>query len=134
MKIVYAFGLATAMAISPSLHAQSCSGGAQGGMDATGNQCNASGSVEAYTTGSSAVPSLASSGTNLSARVSPLAVRLPRTALPKFRSPVIATPVGLSRPAAIAPLPTVKNDDVHKSMCSGGVDGGMDATGNQCSE
>lgn len=29
-----------ALAAAPILHAQQCSGGADGGMDATGNQCN----------------------------------------------------------------------------------------------
>ena len=54
MNIVYSLALATAIVFSQSLHAQSCSGGIDGGMDATGNQCNAPVSVMAYTTESAA--------------------------------------------------------------------------------
>jgi hypothetical protein len=32
-----------ALVCTPAAHAQECSGGADGGMDATGNQCNAPG-------------------------------------------------------------------------------------------
>jgi TPR repeat protein len=35
--------LVAALSLAPALHAQSCSGGPDGGADATGNQCNATG-------------------------------------------------------------------------------------------
>ncbi|HEY5862187.1 MAG TPA: hypothetical protein VIX61_03795 [Casimicrobiaceae bacterium] len=43
MKIKPILAFAAAMAFSFSAHAHDCSGGAGGGMDATGNQCNAEG-------------------------------------------------------------------------------------------
>ena len=40
MKIKSILAFAAAMALSFATHAHECSGGAGGGMDATGNQCN----------------------------------------------------------------------------------------------
>ena len=47
MKIKPILAFAAAMAFSFSAHAHDCSGGAGGGMDATGNQCNAEGAYSA---------------------------------------------------------------------------------------
>jgi hypothetical protein len=134
MNISYAFGLAAAIAISQSLHAQSCSGGAGGGMDATGNQCNAPASVAAFAPEPVAVPPVELSGADSSRRVRPLAVRLSKSWLPQFRSTALAIPVSRSTAAVIVPPTTVENGGTFKSTCSGGADGGMDATGNQCGE
>ena len=41
MKLVKTLCLAIALGGAGSLQAQTCSGGSYGGMDATGNQCNA---------------------------------------------------------------------------------------------
>ena len=41
MKLVKTLCLAIALGGAGSLQAQTCSGGSDGGMDATGNQCNA---------------------------------------------------------------------------------------------
>lgn len=136
MNTIYAFGLATAIVFSQSLHAQSCSGGIDGGMDATGNQCNAPGSVMADTTESAAVRPVELRGADLSGRARAIAVRLSKSSLPQFRSTALAMPVNRfgALPAADNPSPkTVKSAGTLEATCSGGGDGGMDATGNQCS-
>ena len=133
MNIVYAFGLATAIASSQSLHAQSCSGGADGGMDATGNQCNTHHTVLALATTPAGIPPVEPSGTN-SFRVRPLASRLSKYSLPQFRLAILATPARRSATAVIAPPTTALSDDTSRATCSGGGDGGMDPTGNQCNE
>jgi hypothetical protein len=47
MKLARTFCLAISLAGIGSLHAQGCSGGVDGGMDATGNQCNTARDVAA---------------------------------------------------------------------------------------
>jgi len=135
MNIVYALGLATAIASSQSLHAQSCSGGADGGMDATGSQCNAHHTVVALATAPAAIPPVELSGANWSGRARPLAIRLSKYSLPHFRPVTLATPARRSATAVVAPPTTVSSDGTPTATCSGGSgDGGRDATGNQCNE
>jgi hypothetical protein len=134
MNIVYAFGLATAMVFSQSLHAQSCSGGADGGMDATGNQCSAPGSMAILTIAPVAAPPVELSGKDSSVRARPLAVRLSKNSLPQFRATTLAMPASRTAAAVLASPTTPKTDGASRAACSGGADGGMDATGNQCSE
>lgn len=50
MNLRQALIAAAALAIAASAHAHDCSGGNDGGMDATGNQCNEPGSVVAAAT------------------------------------------------------------------------------------
>jgi len=45
MKIIRASSLAAALLLAAPLHAQVCSGGTDGGTDATGNQCNDPGAM-----------------------------------------------------------------------------------------
>lgn len=134
MNIVYALGLATAIASSQSLHAQSCSGGADGGMDATGNQCNAHRSVVALATAPAAMPPVEPSGANSSGRARPLAIRLSKHWPPQFRQVALATPARRSATAAVAPPTAASSDGASSATCSGGGDGGMGPTGSQCSE
>ena len=47
MSALVRWALITTLTIAPAAHAQTCSGGADGGMDATGHQCNARGSPSA---------------------------------------------------------------------------------------
>ena len=136
MNTIYAFGLATVIVFSQSLHAQGCSGGRDGGMDATGNQCNAPGSVMAYPTGSIAVRPVELRDADLPGRARPLAVRPSKSSLPQFRSTSLAMPVSrfAALPATESPAPkAVKTTATLEATCSGGSDGGMDASGNQCS-
>jgi hypothetical protein len=117
--------------------ADGCSGGASGGIDATGNQCSAPGReldpaertpVVARIVATTATPDqplLKSSGsrsTSATAQGPQIAAatttlgRLPRSAKP---------------PAE--PVRSAKMDTSAEASCSGGSGGGMDATGNQCS-
>jgi hypothetical protein len=134
MNTIYAFGLATVILFSQSLHAQGCSGGIDGGMDATGNQCNAPGSMPTHTTAPVAAPPVEFSGKDSSIRIRPLAVRLSTHSLPQFRATTLA--MAASRPvAAVITQPILpKTDGTSKATCSGGNEGGTDATGNQCGE
>jgi ferredoxin len=50
MSVARTIGLTIALACSGYLHAQSCSGGIDGGMDATGNQCSSAEVLAAYAT------------------------------------------------------------------------------------
>jgi hypothetical protein len=49
MKLAQTIFLAISFAGIGTVHAQMCSGGIGGGMDATGNQCNTHGDVAVYT-------------------------------------------------------------------------------------
>ena len=133
MNIVYALGLATAIASSQSLHAQSCSGGADGGMDATGNQCNTHRSVVELATPPAAIPAFESSRVNSSGRARPIVIRLSKNSLSQFRLATLATPAQRST-AVIARPTTALSDGTSNATCSGGSDGGMDPTGSQCNE
>jgi len=48
MKIIRTLSLAAAVFLAAPLHAQVCSGGTDGGTDATGNQCNDPGAMASY--------------------------------------------------------------------------------------
>jgi hypothetical protein len=136
MNTIYAFGLATVIVFSQSLHAQGCSGGSDGGMDATGNQCNAPGSFMTYTTETITVRPVELRGADLPGRARPLAVRPSKSSLPQFRSTRLAMPVSrfAALPATESPSPkAAMTAATLEATCSGGSDGGMDASGNQCS-
>jgi hypothetical protein len=116
--------------------AQTCSGGAAGGADATGNQCSAP-------------------GVDVDAAPPVLALVRPPVAIPA-PAPAVARPTGSRSAGALAqapiaaahgrgldrfpvkakppsePLHTAKIEKPQDSECSGGAEGGMDATGNQC--
>ena len=121
-----------------SAQAQSCSGGADGGMDVTGNQCNVSQDSAAYaspaavTTAPSA-PAAAPMVPGASSKASHSAAATPRTstshAATAGRS-ASRRSVGTKPPAKV--VHTARIDETHDVLCSGGADGGMDATGNQC--
>jgi hypothetical protein len=134
MKIGYNIGLAAAIVLSQSLNAQSCSGGVDGGTDATGNQCNAVASVVAYTTEPSAVPPAHMNGAGRSGSMRTPSVRQSKSSLPQFRSTALATPVSRFAATVIAPPNPLKSEGTSEATCSGGVDGGMDANGSQCSK
>jgi hypothetical protein len=117
-------------------HGQTCSG-VDGGMDATGNQCNARGNDSnfappaAVMTRPGAVPAAAptrvhdmSTGSR-STGTPALAPHVAAAGQPTSRFPVIAQP-------PVASGHTAKSGSAQEAPCSGGMDGGMDATGNQC--
>jgi len=122
------------------LHAQVCSGGGSGGMDATGNQCSDADTIRAYVDGStigSSGPTAKMSGIERSTIVS--LGTPPSTKMSAVPVSAILSARGKSRIASTSPPPSepVKTAKIATSVsanCSGGGDGGMDATGNQCNE
>jgi len=119
-----------------SAQAQDCSGGAGGGTDATGNQCGVtandrdSGSTAAvYARPAVAIaattPSRATPTGSRTAGTNAASLQTASAGAPASRFPVKAKP-------AAEPTHTAKIGDAREPLCSGGIDGGMDATGNQC--
>ena len=136
MNIVPTLVLAAVLA-GPA-HAQVCSGGHGGGVDATGNQCNTQTNVAAYTTGSGITPKVQAAkmgDVKTAVLATPPAIHSAKMSSPPSTpaaaavpaSPIARAVASPSIPARIAQLETVS-----PSLCSGGADGGMDATGNQC--
>lgn len=135
MNTARALYLIAAFTLASPVYAQECSGGTGGGIDATGNQCSNTAIVQAYTTASSPQVTAKMGGIEQSkateARAAPTAKMSAASAKPTevaqgaSRFPKVAAP-----PAA--PVRTVKMEAGEAAPCSGGADGGMDATGNQC--
>jgi hypothetical protein len=129
-----------AAVLAGPLHAQVCSGGAGGGVDATGNQCGDAAIIGVNANGSdnaSPLPTAKMSGvqqsTAAAAGTHPTAKMAAAPATPS----VSAQGVGRFAKAAMppsAPVKTSKIETVDASPCAGGPDGGMDTTGNQCAE
>ena len=137
--------------LAAPLHAQVCSGGAFGGMDATGNECSDADTIRSYVDGSniaSSGPTAKMSGierstvTTVQARTPtkmsavPVALITSGSAAPVMS---IQSAQGISRiiKAPLPPSEPVKTSKIEtpvSASCSGGADGGMDATGNQCNE
>jgi hypothetical protein len=126
--------------LAAPLHAQVCSGGASGGMDATGNECSDGDAVRAYVDGSniaSSGPTAKMSGIERP-RVVIVATR-PSTKMSAVPVASIVSAQGTSRIAKVSlppsePVKTAKIETAVSASCSGGGEGGMDATGNQCNE
>ena len=131
MKIAWSFLLAV---LAAPVHAE-CSGGAGGGIDATGNECST------YVAGSG-INSLAHSDKMSGVHLSTLATApFIRSAKMSGRPPaptVVAAPaarmVRAAVPASPTPVKTVKVENWSEASCSGGADGGMDVNGNQCGQ
>lgn len=127
-------------AFAGPLYAQVCSGGADGGIDATGNQCGDAAAVGLYANGSdiaSSRPTAKMSGIQLSTAAT--AGTRPTVKLSGAPATSTAPAQGASRFAKaaappIAPVKTSKIETVDVSPCAGGPYGGMDATGNECAE
>jgi hypothetical protein len=119
-------------------HAPSCSGGPGGGVDATGNQCSAAGHEVDSTPQSEAVAR--------PAVTNPAAVPHHATAIGSpsvghvvpgpHNTAVSQSTDRFARQAkqarAESPVGTAKTANTDEGLCSGGSDGGTDATGNQC--
>jgi hypothetical protein len=111
MNIVQLTAFAVVLACAAPAHAQVCSGGPDGGADATGNQCNTPGDVAAISVPPGAAPPRSVPNPDRRQQHGPPVVRFHSSwALAKASKHASGPP----------------------SACSGGVDGGMDATGNQC--
>lgn len=138
MNIGHIIGLAAAVAFSQSLHAQGCSGGAGGGVDATGNQCSDGTTIRLYADGSDAaspLPTPKMSGISQSTRATD--GKRPTAKMSALPAASIAPKQGTTSLASAATPPhasvkTSKIETADASPCAGGPDGGTDATGNQC--
>ena len=138
MNKVQMFSLSLAAVLAGPVHAQGCSGGNDGGMDATGNQCNTLNEVAAPATGSaitSPTQITQMGSVRASASAAFTAIRLAKAssqdsapiamAVPASRKLRAATPSSVSAKAA-------KTAAGSEAFCSGGASGGMDVNGNQC--
>ena len=114
MHVSAIFCMAAEATFSGTLYAQGCSGGAGGGTDATGNEC------------SSWVEYLASQpapGTSMMLGVQP--------SLPKARTAAVSAKMSSTVRGTVKISKIVVAE---AAGCSGGSSGGMDSTGNQCSD
>jgi hypothetical protein len=119
-------------------HVPSCSGGPGGGVDATGNQCSAAGHEVDSTPQSEAVARPAATNAapvrhHATALGSPSAGRVvpgPHNTAVSQSTDRFARQV--KHAPAESPVGTAKAANTEEGLCSGGSEGGMDATGNQC--
>ena len=127
--------LTAAVVFAGAIHAQGCSGGADGGMDATGNQCG-NASLVGTSAGAVATTPVTTPGTDQRLESASPGVGRQKTTARDARK-LVAThiaPRAVPVTTANATSPrTAKADGTRDAACSGGADGGMDATGNQCS-
>ena len=138
MNRVRMFSLALAAVLAGPVHAQVCSGGNDGGIDATGNECNWPSEVVAFITGPATSPPapVIQLGRELASAKQP-AIRL--TQMSGQRSTPTAKAVPASRKVRAAAPPVMpakpaKTEIGSESFCSGGASGGMDVNGDECGE
>jgi hypothetical protein len=119
---------AMALAFGSSVDAQVCSGGPDGGMDAAGVQCNDAGRTQAPP------PPQAQAMPTRPAALVPVALvpHLQRASLREGRALAAPTPASRTFVAPAPRPPATLPGARHASTCSGGPNGGADATGNQC--
>jgi hypothetical protein len=138
MNIVPILSLAAVLA--GPLHAQVCSGGNDGGTDATGNQCGDAATTGLHANGSAtASPRPTAKMSGIKQSTAPTADTRPTAKMSGAPATSTVSAQGASRFAKAAPPPSVpvktsKIETMDVSPCAGGPDGGMDATGNQCAE
>jgi hypothetical protein len=114
-----------AAVLAGPVHAQSCSGGNGGGIDATGNQCSTPNEVV-----------LSAEHPSFWARYEPL-IRWAKMSGRSSTPTVVAAPAARMVRAAVpagALVKTAKVQNGSEAHCSGGTYGGMDVNGNQCGE
>ena len=138
MNKVQMFSLSLAAVLAGSVHAQVCSGGNDGGMDATGNQCSTLIEVAAFAAGSAIAPPTQITKTSsvwVSASAALPAIRLVKASSQDLAPTARAVPAsGKLRAAAPSSVPakTAKTASGSEAFCSGGAGAGMDVNGNQC--
>ena len=136
---VQVLSLSLAAVLAGPVHAQVCSGGNVGGMDATGNQCNTLHEVAAPTTASAiAPPTQGAKMGSVRASSSPArpAIRLAKQSGQNSVPTAMAVPVSANRQAAARSVSakTAKTAAGSEAFCSGGAGGGMDVNGAECWE
>lgn len=140
MNKVRMFSLSLAAVLAGPVHAQVCSGGGNdGGMDATGNQCNTPNEVAAFATGSAIAPptQIAKMGSvRASASAAhPAIFSLSKTSSQNSASTAMAVSASSRLQTAAPPSVSAKTAKIvvgSEAFCSGGAGGGMDVNGNQC--
>ena len=138
MNRIRMFSLSLAVALAGPVHAQVCSGGNDGGIDATGNECNWPSEVAALITGPATSPpaQVIELGRVLASAKQP-AIRLTQMSGQKSTPTAKAVPAsGKVRAAAPLGVPakTAKTEIGSEAFCSGGAGGGMDVNGDDCGE
>lgn len=136
MNRVRMFSLSLAVVLAGPVHAQMCSGGNDGGIDATGNECNWPSEVAALITGPATSPpaQVIELGRVLASAKRP-AIRLTQVSGQKSTPAVMAVPASKKDPAVAPPGPsakTAKTETGSEAFCSGGAGGGMDVNGDDC--
>jgi len=135
-KVQVLFSLSLAAVLAGPVHAQGCSGGNDGGMDATGNQCNTLDEVAAFMTGSAINPSTKiakMSSVRASVLAAQPAMSLVKTPSQDSAPTARAVPVSRKLQAAATPSASARTAQTaagSEAFCSGR--GGMDVNGNQC--
>ena len=120
------------------VHAQMCSGGNNGGIDATGNECNWPSEVAALITGpATSLPAqLIQLGRALASAKAP-ASRLTPMSGQESTPTSMAVPASRKLQAAAPPSVSAKSTKTEigsEAFCSGGAGGGMDVNGDDCGE
>jgi len=115
-----------------------CSGGNDGGIDATGNECNWPSEVAALIAGPAASPpaQVIELGRVLTSAKQP-AIRLSKVSGQKSTTTAKTVPAsGKVRAAAQPDMPakSTKTEIGSEAFCSGGASGGMDVNGDECGE
>ena len=140
MNIVSAFTLAATLILAGDLHAQACSGGPDGGTDASGNQCSEPAAGVTSVAAFDRMPALSTARPGSVLQLTLVVMRPgPQAATPgepvlqkrtaEHKARTAAAPM-----AAIEPMTVSSIAAPDSTSCSGGAGGGMDATGNQCSD
>ena len=138
MNRVRMFSLSLAVVLAGPVHAQMCSGGNDGGIDATGNECNWPSEVAALITGPATSPpaQVIELGRVLASAKRP-AIRLTQVSGQKTTPAAKAVPAS-KKDRAVAPMgvsaKTAKAEIGSEAFCSGGASGGMDVNGAECGE
>jgi hypothetical protein len=136
MNKVQMFSLSLAAVLAGPVHAQVCSGGSDGGMDATGNQCNTPNGFAASSTGSAITPpTQITKMDSVRASAARSAIRLAKKLGQNSAQAAMAVPASGKLQAAAqlsVSAKTAKTAAGSEAFCSGGEGGGMDVNGNQC--
>ena len=140
MSKVRMFSLSLAAVLAGPAYAEVCSGGGNdGGMDATGNQCNTIHAVAAFAIGSAITPPTQRTkvgNVRHSASAAHPAIRtLTKTSSQQSLSTamaVLASTKLQARALTGVSAKTAKTAAGSESFCSGGAGGGMDVNGNEC--
>jgi hypothetical protein len=138
MKIVPTLLLAAVLA--GPVHAQVCSGGEGGGIDATGNQCNTPENIAASATELGlAAPAQSDKmgGVHASVSAAPAPIHSAKMSAEPSMPTVVATRASRVTRTAAQPNAhgkTARIEHWSEAPCAGGAYGGMDVNGDECGQ